>query len=160
MTTRASRDNALAISTSCRCATDKRETGARGPISMPRPCSRFPAALIEPWTVDEETTTSWLPVQVDVLRDIEVRHQAQLLVDHRDTRRLGLRRRREPDLAAVMDQLPAVGSIDAGSDLDECGLASAVLADEGMHLTWSEDQIDAVHRLDDPEALADPPQLE
>ena len=45
--------------------------------------------------------------------------------------------------------------MDAGEDLDEGGLAGAVVADEGDHLAGVDPEVDVGERLDGAEALAD-----
>ena len=48
---------------------------------------------------------------------------------------------------------PASGSVHAGEDLDERGLAGAVLADEAVHLAPEQLDVAVVERMDGAEAL-------
>ena len=72
------------------------------------------------------------PAHEDVLGDREVGEERRLLVDDRDAGVLGLGRRAEVDGLAAEQEVPAVAAVDAGDDLDQRGLAGAVLADQGV----------------------------
>ncbi len=58
--------------------------------------------------------------------------QHEVLVDHTDAALDRVARRLEVDLLAVDAQPAAIGSIETGDDAHQGGLASAVLADQGM----------------------------
>src|SRR5438552_3155091 len=62
-------------------------------------------------------------------------HHLAVLVDHCEPRGPGLVRRGRAEVAPVEDDAARVGAVDAGEDLDQSGLARAVLADEGVHLS-------------------------
>jgi hypothetical protein len=90
-----------------------------------------------------------------VLRDGAQRDEVQLLVDGGDARLLGLARARDHDGAAVEDAFALVAGIDAGEDLDQRGLAGAVLADDGVDLAPAQPQARVHQRGHAAEGLAD-----
>ena len=85
--------------------------------------------------------------QVDVLRDGQRRHQAGLLVDHRDAALQRFRRRCRARPSAPSIQIsPAVGCDDAGQHLGQRRLAGAVLAEQRMHLAAMQREGDVLDR--------------
>ena len=70
----------------------------------------------------------------DVLGDVQVGKKLRVLIDGGDARAPRLDRGREADDFAVQRDLARVGLKDAGDDLDQRGLSSAVLADERVNL--------------------------
>ena len=91
----------------------------------------------------------------DVLGDRQVREEARLLVDDRDTERPGVGGPVDLRRLAIQKDRPAVGLVDAGQDLDQRALAGAVLADQGVDLAGQEGERDVVERLGRREALRD-----
>jgi len=85
--------------------------------------------------VDPPSRGQRLAPHEDVLGDREVREEGGLLVDHRHACCLGLGGRGEVDGLTSEAKLARVAAVDAGHDLDQRGLASAVLADEGVDRT-------------------------
>ena len=74
-------------------------------------------------------------VDRDVLGDRQVGEEGQVLVDDLDAERLGARGREVlGGLAVELDPAARLGLVDAGHELDQGGLAAAVLADEAVHL--------------------------
>lgn len=85
--------------------------------------------------------------QKHVLGYVEPRNLLQLLVDHGDSgqsRRLW--RQRGEGLARQLD-IARIRSIDAREDFKQCRLASAVLADERVHLARANGKTDIIQRL-------------
>ena len=66
----------------------------------------------------------------------------------------------ERDLVALPADLALVGPVRAGQDLDQRGLAGAVLAEQAVDLTRSDHQVDAVERPDARERLDDAAHLQ
>ena len=67
---------------------------------------------------------------------------------------------REGHLLAAPGDVPLVGLVRAGQDLDQRGLAGAVLAEEAVHLAGADVEVDAVEGADTRELLDDPVHLE
>ena len=82
----------------------------------------------------------------EVLRDGQVGQQVQLLVDHANPGLDGLLRIVREVGLPVEEHLPAVGALDAGEDLHQRGLASAVLAHQRVYLARQDGEADAVER--------------
>jgi hypothetical protein len=155
ISTRESNDSAFAISTICCFATVSRPTGVRG-SSEPHPREDRGRVAVEPVLVDEHAeAAARLPADEDVLRDAQVVHQVQLLMDDADAERL--RRARLGDLhrAAVDPDLAAVLLIDAGEDLHQRRFARAVLAHQRMHFAGAQVEAAVVEREHAGKALAD-----
>jgi hypothetical protein len=91
----------------------------------------------------------------DVFRHVEVGEDHRLLVDGGDAQRLRLLRVADVHRLAVDQDLTGVGAVDAGHDLDQRGLARAVLADQRVHLARIERQRHILQRLRGVEALGD-----
>ena len=96
----------------------------------------------------------------EVLAHAELRHQAEFLVDDRDSSLAGIRRRRVlGGLASELDPA-AVRPLRARDDPDQRALAGAVLADQAQHLAGAHRQADGAKRLHARVALADPMEFE
>ena len=95
-----------------------------------------------------------------VLDDVQVVREREVLVDDLDTEPRGVLGSVDRHGRALEDDLTLVGGMDPGDALDERGLARAVVADEGHDLAGGNAEVHLVQRLDGPEALRDPPQLE
>jgi hypothetical protein len=93
-------------------------------------------AICSPWSM-----------RPDVVDRVELRDQAEVLVDEaqpRRRRRLGVAQR---ELGVVDPGLrPVVGLVEAREDLDERGLARAVVAEQGEHLAAASLDGDVVQR--------------
>nr|WP_255272049.1 hypothetical protein [Actinomadura madurae] len=74
-----------------------------------------------------------LAAEQQVVGDGQLRHQAQLLVDDREPAFPGVAGPGEGHRDAVEDDLAPVGPLDAGENLDQGGLAGAVLAGQHVH---------------------------
>ncbi|GAA0000194.1 hypothetical protein BRDID11002_01940 [Bradyrhizobium diazoefficiens] len=101
-----------------------------------------------------------LAVEKQVLRHREIRQQIDLLVDRSDAGlKRGLGRARRDLLAAEPDDA-GVAREYAGDDLDQRGLAGAVLAEQRMDLAGAKREVDLLQRTHSAEALADPAHLQ
>jgi hypothetical protein len=93
--------------------------------------------------------------QIEVLRHAHGRHEAGLLIDHRDA--VSPREGRAGDLDRLaLDTNFAPGRGDrAGENLDQRRLAGAVLAEDGVHLTSPQIEVDVFQGGDAAIVLAD-----
>ena len=87
-----------------------------------------------PSPVDSSEALERLDADEDVLGDAQVGEERRLLEDDRDAGGLRLLGVVEDRLLAVDQESAGVGAVHAGEDLDERGLAGAVLADEAVDL--------------------------
>ncbi|MEY9883986.1 hypothetical protein ABIA43_005520 [Bradyrhizobium sp. USDA 328] len=100
-----------------------------------------------------------LAVEKQVLRHRQVRQQVDLLVDGGDAgpkRRLGRARR---DLFTTDPDNAGISRKNAGDDLDQRGLAGAVLAEQRMDLAGAQREVDLLQGTHGAKALADPAHL-
>ena len=165
MRMRASMASALAISVICWCATESSETlvvriDGAAHLLQQRPGRLPTGALVDEVQPPEQATPSLRVAQEDVLGDGLVGGQVELLVDDADAQPLGLVRVVDRHGLAVDADLAGIALIGAGQDLDERGLAGAVLAGEGHDLAGTQGEVDRVQRLDAAEALADAARLQ
>ncbi len=144
--TRASRDRALPISTTCWSAIDRPRAGRAGSSGTPslaktaaasasiarRSIRRPPGPRRAP-PGPAAGAAHWLAADEHVLRHRQVGEQRRLLVDHRDAGRPGGRGPGQGDLASAHRQRAAVRLVHPGQDLDQGGLARAVLAKQRVH---------------------------
>jgi hypothetical protein len=93
--------------------------------------------------------------EMDVLGDGQVLHQVEFLVDGGDAEAHGRDGRAEGDLLAAPAQTAGVGLVGAGQDFDEGRFAGAVLAEQAVHLTGLDVEVDAVEGPDSGERLGD-----
>src|SRR6185436_20053567 len=105
--------------------------------------------------VDAAPRASGLEAERDVLRHREVGKQRRLLVDRGDPERARDARRVVRDRASANQQLAFVLLDRAGRDLDERGLAGAVLADERVDLAAAQLEGGAAQRLNAGVRLSD-----
>ena len=98
--------------------------------------------------------------QRDVLRDGQRGGVLELLEDDGHAKVARLARREHGVADAVDDHRPGVGLVVAGDDLDERGLAGAVLAQQGEHGATGGVEVHAMEDLDAAEGLADLASLE
>lgn len=102
-----------------------------------------------------------LAADMDVLRDAQVRREAELLIDHRDARFARGERPVDRDRPAVdQDLATGIGLIRARQDLHERRLARAVLAHQRMDLARVDGEAHAGERAHGRERLADAAHLE
>ncbi len=93
--------------------------------------------------------------EVDVLGDRQVLHQVEFLVDGGDAQAHGGDGRAQGDVLPAPADGAGVGLVGAGQHLDEGGLPGAVLAEEAVHLTGLDLEVDAVEGPDSGERLGD-----
>ena len=96
----------------------------------------------------------------DVLGHGEPGDEVELLVDRGDPEGDRGVRVGQGDLFAQPADLTLVGPVCPGQDLDQGGLAGAVLPQQAVHLTWPHDQVDTVQRAHAGEGLDDPAHLQ
>ena len=99
--------------------------------------------------------TRRLVAEIDVLRNREIGHHAQLLMHHADAGREGVARRAEMDLVAVERHAAAILRVYARDDLHQRRLAGAVLADQAVDLAGAQHEIDVAQGRDAAEGLRD-----
>ena len=159
MISRDDSDRARAISTSCCSATESTETDVSGSTSsptrstMPRVSARIRRQSTRPSRVQRRAADE------DVLGDAERRDQAELLVDRHDAELPGLDRTLRREAGAGEGHPAAGGGLRARQDLEQGGLAGAVLAEQAMHLAGAHVERHVVQRghADEPLAEADRP---
>ena len=105
--------------------------------------------------VDQAEGTERLLVGEDVFRHRQVGHQAELLEHHADARLLALMGVVKRNLTAVEEDPARVGSVGAGQDVDQRGLARAVLAHQRQDLPVRHVQRHVGECLDAGEGLRD-----
>ena len=82
-----------------------------------------------------ETKLSWRgTAEHDVLRHGHALHEAEVLVDHEDTRTLGVSGGVEPYGLAPDDEPAVIGTVEAHQQVAEGGLPGPVLPEQRMHL--------------------------
>jgi hypothetical protein len=114
---------------------------------------------VEGAAIDEGSPSGQLTGE-DVLRDIHPGDDLGLLVDDADAGRPSLSRIGESQLLAVDGQRSRIGLVVTVEDLEQRGLARAVLAQEGEHLAGPDVERDIVEGLDVGEGPADTADLE
>src|SRR5215213_4713841 len=106
----------------------------------PRPLARLPL-------VDQRSSRGHVP-EKEVLSHAHLRHEAKLLIDHRDSRRQGVRG------SSCLQGLPAdrdaspVGQVGSGEHLDQGGLARPVLPHDAHDLAGLDPQVYALQGVD------------
>jgi hypothetical protein len=83
-----------------------------------------------------------------------------VLVHHPDARVDGIARRAHAQHVPVHHDLALVRRVQAVQDVHECGLARAVLAQEGVHFPLGQLEVDGGVGHQAAEALGDSPELE
>src|SRR2546430_9662295 len=96
---------------------------AHGPVVQQRPAHRF-------------------PLEEHVVVDGELVDQGQVLVDDVDAERPRRVHRLERHLLAVQQYPARVGWLEAAEDLQQCGLARAVVPEQGEHLALLQMDVD------------------
>ena len=95
-------------------------------------CREFGEARLGRGRVDTSATADWFVSENDVLEDRQVVGQFEVLVNHPDASCDGIGGGLERDSPAVDGDRPFVGLVHAVQRLHERGLASTVLADDGV----------------------------
>ena len=96
----------------------------------------------------------------DVLRGCERRHEAEVLVDHRDPGVERVARRLELCALAEEEDLSLVRPVEAREDVGQRRLAGAVFTQQRMHFTHRGFEVDVIVRDDGGKALRDPAQCD
>ena len=91
----------------------------------------------------------------DVLGDRERRHEAEVLVDHRDPGVERVARRLKVDRLTEQHDLPLVRPVQARQYVRQRRLAGAVLAEQGVHLARGRFEVDVLVRDDGRKPLRD-----
>ena len=89
-------------------------------------------------------------------RDVEARHQVELLIDGGDAGRLRFARISEGDHSPSISISPSSGAMHARKNVHQRRLAGAVLAEQRMDFAGVEREIDAAQRLRAAKALTTP----
>ena len=156
MSTDASSDSALAISTICCCATLRSMTLAVGSSLRPSRSTSSAVCADLLLVVDGEAeAAARLAAQVDVLGHREMGRQLQLLVDHADAEVAAGARVGHLDLLALDLDGAGVLLVDAGEDLHQRRLAGTVLADQRVDLSGAQLEPGVLQRLHAGEGLVD-----
>ena len=138
--TRTSWDSALAISTTCWCATARSPTARRGVDVEPEPVEEVARPPVQARPRDDGRQ---LPHE-DVLGHRQVGGERRLLMDYRDAARC-----RDARIIALLgfaadEDLAGVTRDFAGQDAHQRRLAGPVLAEQGVHLAGPDVEIDGL----------------
>ncbi|MCU1424867.1 MAG: hypothetical protein JWM51_1158 [Microbacteriaceae bacterium] len=112
---------------------------------MPQPLHERPCLSVGVPHVEHAGPRPFVP-QKDVVGDGEAVDDVEILVHRGDPvaqRRGGVGNR---DALALPNHLATVGGVHSGEDLDERGLARAVLPEDAVRLAGSDDQVDTLER--------------
>ena len=103
----------------------------------------------------EPAATGVLPVEEKIVVDAQLVHQRQVLEDRLDAVMASFLDRAEPDLFALYVDATVVRLVEPGQDLDQSGLAGAVVADQAEDLAPAQVQVHAPQRGHGAEAHGD-----
>jgi hypothetical protein len=110
--------------------------------------------------IDLAEATRRLPAHEDVLRYREVREQRRFLVDHGDASCLRFGGGLEIHRLALHQEGSRVALVEPSDDLDQRGLAGAVLSYQGVDRVWIERQASRAQRDDLTECFRNVTELE
>ena len=100
-------------------------------------------------------------MQVDVRADVAHIHQRQILVDSGDAGdAFGIFGAMEFDGRAVDEDLTGILAVDARKNLDQCGLAGSVVANQGHYFARIQLKVDVAQCLDMAKCFGDAPGLQ
>ena len=150
MTSRASSDSALAISSSWRWASDRSATGVSGLKSAPTRSQQAADLLAELAAVDqpERSAIARLAADEDIGRGVQIVEEVQLLMHEGDAAGHGLADAEGGMLLAVEADLAGAGLDHPAQDLHQRALAGAVLADEADDLAPADGEADLIQSDD------------
>lgn len=160
ISTRAWKDSALAISTSCWSAMDRPRAGLLGVEVDAEPLEEGGCRRRDRPVVDPAQGAARLAADEDVLGDREVGEERRLLVDDGDSGVPRVRGSVHDHGYAVQQHGPGVRPVDPGERLDQGRLAGAVLTREGVRLARVQREGDVAQRPYGSEGLAHPLQRE
>jgi hypothetical protein len=103
--------------------------------------------------VQQPETVLQVAAEKNVLHRVQVRDEAELLEDDADARCDRVAVARKLSFAALDEDAPLVGLVDAAQDLHQRRLARAVLAEQRVHLAPADREVDARERLHARKAL-------
>ena len=159
ISTSAPRCSTRRISTRCCWPTPMSSTQARGSTREAEALRQLAHALLGRVAV-EQRALARLGGEHDVLGHRHDRDQHEVLVHHADPHADRLARRADVHRLAAEEDLALVGLVEPVEDVHERGLPRAVLPEQGVHLTATQVEVDAVVRDERAEALGDALQLE
>ncbi len=144
------------MATTCRSAIDSEATPASSGRSKPEPCQQVARHPAHAGAADRTGKAAQALVDGDVLGHRQIGEQRQVLENDLHAQRLGERRVEVvAHLAGELDPTARIGRMHASDQLDQGGLAAAVLTDKAMHLAGQHVPIDPVERGNAAEAFAD-----
>ena len=150
----------FAISTSCRSASDSEPDDPLGTDARhPDAPERLDRGLIHGVLVDDDAAHR-LGAEREVVRDRQVREQAQLLVDDADAELVRMRGARDLDRLAAELDAPGRRRMVAREDLQQGRLAGTVLAEEAVDRACLDVEVDVIEGQRAREALRDAPHAE
>ena len=123
-----------------RCSTLVREARDAGAAGLER-AAGLGLHLAVAEEGDAEDAAGELAAHEEVGDDVEVGAEREVLVDGLDAGGLGLALRGEAQLRAVEDEAARARALLAGDDLDQRGLAGAVVAEERHHLAGGDGEV-------------------
>ena len=154
----ASNDTALAISTSCRCATLRSADGSTRVHRQTELLEQLRGSRVHRSPIDHTgpAAAERLLAQEQVLGDREPGDHVDFLVDHADAGVLHGPGTSRLHGAAAEQQAARIGPMDAGQDFHEGGFAGSVLTHQRMHFARPQIEINTLQGLHARESLADP----
>ena len=105
--------------------------------------------------VPHQRPADLLPVEEHVLIHRELVDQREILIDGIDAERPGVVDRLQHDLSPVQEDRARAGRLEAAEDLEQGGLARAVVADQPEYLAASQPQVHVGQRGHHAVALGD-----
>ncbi len=135
------------------------DLAGRADLGMSEPAEELSCRAVHV-AVAGDAAAGLLVPEVDVVGDAQPVDQVELLVDRGDPGRQRGLRVGERDRLAVPQDRPLVDVVRAGQDLDQRGLAGAVLAEQAVHLARAYDEVDTVEGAYARELLDDAAHLE
>ena len=141
ISTRQSPASALRISTRCCSPTERSATLASARTRIPNRSAASSTLLPGRFEIDQQPLG---PAESQILGDGHRRHQREVLGDHPDPGGDRIAGRADRKRTAIDQDLPLVGAGEAIEDPHQGCLAGAVLAENPVHLTGPQAEIDRV----------------
>ena len=159
MSRRTSARNALAISAICWWARESSRTLRSGSRSNPELPDDLDRPAVHRRSI-EEAALGQFSAEKQILFHGEIGHETEFLEHRADADEPRRMWRQMTDVLALELEVAGVGRVGSGDDVDERGLACAVLAEENMDLATAKLEIDAVQRHHAGEILRYPGKLQ
>ena len=121
-------------------------------FSVKYACEKLGSILFHLLIIDE-TLRHGLAADVDVLRNSQMVHHVELLVNHTDAGVLGFLNIGEVYRLTVQNDIAFVALMNAAKDLHKCGLTRTVLTHQRVNFTASQLEIDALKCMNTVKAL-------